>query len=264
MTRLLAVSSIILLLCGPAAAQTPGHGATAPPATVSSLAPGSLQPTAHNGPSSGSFLQSLRRDFAGTVTSDNLLLLGIGASGALGSHALDGRLSASHWGRDSLFRPGALVGSVAVQGGGALATYLVGRAFDAPQVSTLGAELIRAQIVSQTIAQGIKFTTTRRRPDGTSLSLPSGHTASAFATATVLQSHYGWKVGAPAYAVAAWVGASRMQMRRHYLSDVIAGAAIGLAAGRSVTVGRGNFRFAMTPIAAPGGAGLNFVRISSR
>lgn len=64
--------------------------------------------------------------------------------------------------------------------------------------------------------------------------------------------------------MAAWVGASRVQMRRHYLSDVIAGAAIGLAAGRSVTVGRGNFKFAMVPIAAPGGAGVNFVRIGSR
>jgi membrane-associated phospholipid phosphatase len=141
---------------------------------------------------------------------------------------------------------------------------VVGRAFDAPRVSQLGGELIRAQIVSQSITQSVKFVTTRTRPDGTPLSLPSGHTASAFATATVLQSNFGWKVGAPAYAAAVWIGASRVQMKRHFVSDVVAGAAVGLVAGRSVTIGRGDFRFAVTPMAASGGAGVNFVRLTSR
>jgi len=37
-----------------------------------------------------------------------------------------------------------------------------------------------------------------------------------------------------------------------------AGAAIGIIAGRSVTVGRGDARFAVAPSALPGGAGVNF------
>jgi membrane-associated phospholipid phosphatase len=77
----------------------------------------------------------------------------------------------------------------------------------------------------------------------------------------VLRAHFGWKAGVPAYAVATWVAASRMQSERHYLSDVIAGATVGILAGRSVTVGMGGTRFAVSPMAAPGGIGVSFVRI---
>jgi membrane-associated phospholipid phosphatase len=215
-------------------------------------------------PGFGSIFRSLKGDFTQTVTADNLVVLGLGGSGAFGAHSVDRRVADARWGARGVFEPGDFAGSALVQSSGALATYLVGRAFDAPRVSQVGSELIRAQIVSQTLTQGIKFTTTRTRPDGTSLSLPSGHTSSAFATATVLQSNFGWKVGVPAYAAAAWIGASRVQMKRHFVSDVIAGAAIGLVAGRAVTVGRGDMRFAMVPAAAPGGLGVNFVHLGSR
>jgi membrane-associated phospholipid phosphatase len=82
-----------------------------------------------------------------------------------------------------------------------------------------------------------------------------------FATASVLHGEYGWRVGLPAYAIASWVGASRIEKRRHYLSDVVAGATIGILAGRSVTIGAGPARFAITPLAAPGGVGVSFTRI---
>jgi membrane-associated phospholipid phosphatase len=89
-------------------------------------------------------------------------------------------------------------------------------------------------------------------------SFPSGHTSSAFATAAVLERHYGWKVGVPAYAAATYVGGSRLSENKHYLSDVIFGAAIGVVCGRATTVGSGRARMAMSPIAAPGGAGVEF------
>jgi membrane-associated phospholipid phosphatase len=125
-------------------------------------------------------------------------------------------------------------------------------------VAVLGADLVRAQFVSQGVTQAIKLSVGRTRPDGTSMSFPSGHSASAFATATVLQRHLGWKAGIPAYGVAAYVAASRIQAQRHYLSDVAFGAAIGIVAGRTVTIGHGNARFSVAPAAAPGGAGVNF------
>ena len=59
-----------------------------------------------------------------------------------------------------------------------------------------------------------------------------------FATATVLQRDLGWKVGVPAYGLATYVAASRIQDKRHFLSDVTFGAAIGIVAGRSVTIGQ--------------------------
>jgi membrane-associated phospholipid phosphatase len=58
--------------------------------------------------------------------------------------------------------------------------------------------------------------------------------------------------------MASWVAASRVQVKRHYLSDVAFGAALGIVAGRTVTIGRGETRFAVAPAVAPGGAGVNF------
>ena len=145
-----------------------------------------------------------------------------------------------------------------------MATYAIGRATDSPKVTSIGASLFRAQVVAQTTTQAIKFAVRRTRPDGTSLSLPSGHTAAAFATASALQSELGWKVGAAAYGAAAWVAASRVQARRHYLSDVIAGATIGIMAGRSVAVGNGKMRFALSPMPVPRGIGVSAVSLAMR
>jgi len=75
----------------------------------------------------------------------------------------------------------------------------------------------------------------RTRPDGGSQSFPSGHATSAFAGAAFLQMRYGWALGIPAYAVASYVGYSRVEAKRHYTSDVVAGAAIGIATNLAFT-----------------------------
>jgi membrane-associated phospholipid phosphatase len=113
------------------------------------------------------------------------------------------------------------------------------------------------------LTQGLKVIVQRPRPDGSGFSFPSGHASATFATATVLHQRLGWKVGIPAYAVAAGVAASRLQENQHYASDVIFGAAIGIAAGRAVTIGRGPARFALAPTAVHGGAGVTFTRIEA-
>jgi len=100
----------------------------------------------------------------------------------------------------------------------------------------------------------------RRRPDGSRFSFPSDHASSSFATATVLQRRLGWRVGVPAYAMATYVAASRLQENRHYLSDVVFGAGLGIVVSRSVTVGHGQHALAVVPLAAPGGVGIGFVR----
>ena len=64
--------------------------------------------------------------------------------------------------------------------------------------------------------------------DAGSPSFPSGHTSSAFSTATSLSIAFPkWYVVVPAYAWASSVGYSRMHLGVHYPSDVLAGAIVG-------------------------------------
>lgn len=208
--------------------------------------------------------REISRDFREIPQREHLVWLGVGAALSLASHRADGdvtrKLSASA-GVEAALDPGRVVGGIAAQLGGAVVTYAVGRLTNRPGVTQLGGDLIRAGVLAQAMTQGIKIAARRTRPDGTSLSFPSGHTASAFATATVLERHYGWKAGVPAYALAAYIGASRLSENRHYLSDVIFGATIGIVAGRTVTIGHGSTRFALTPLVTPGGAGVALVKL---
>lgn len=61
-----------------------------------------------------------------------------------------------------------------------------------------------------------------------SYAFPSGHTSSAFSTATSLSLAFPkWYVTVPAFAYASAVGYSRMDLGVHYPSDVLAGALLG-------------------------------------
>lgn len=79
---------------------------------------------------------------------------------------------------------------------------------------------------------GIKYTVKRHRPDGSSYnSFPSGHTASAFLAASLLHLEYRGKspwFGIGAYTLATLTGVSRVLNNRHWFTDVVAGAAIGV------------------------------------
>ncbi len=82
------------------------------------------------------------------------------------------------------------------------------------------------------VVNGIKYTADVQRPDSKATnSFPSGHTATAFMTATMLHKEYGerspwFSVGA--YTVATATGVSRLLNNRHYISDVLMGAGIGI------------------------------------
>lgn len=78
----------------------------------------------------------------------------------------------------------------------------------------------------------LKTITKVQRPDNSSFnSFPSGHTATAFMGAELLRREY-WDVspwiGVAGYAVAAGTGFFRMYNNRHWLTDVVAGAGIGI------------------------------------
>lgn len=67
-------------------------------------------------------------------------------------------------------------------------------------------------------------------------SFPSGHSASAWATATSLSYAYGWPLAVPTYSAALLTMASRLTDDRHWLSDTIAGATLGLFWGRATSL----------------------------
>lgn len=73
-----------------------------------------------------------------------------------------------------------------------------------------------------------KIVFNRTRPGGGNYSFPSGHTSPNFAIAGTLAYMYPWYIGVPAFAAAALVGYTRIDLNQHYASDVVAGAGIGL------------------------------------
>jgi hypothetical protein len=155
---------------------------------------------------------------------------------------------------------GEVLGGGWVQGAAALFTYGVGRLYDSPKVVHTGSDLIRAQILNGLIVTGLKVTVDRKRPDGGGYSFPSGHTAATFASASVLHGHFGWKVGAPAYSLAGFVAWTRMRDGQHWLSDVGAGATIGIIVGQAVTSGHRERTWTVVPTPMRGGFALFVMR----
>jgi membrane-associated phospholipid phosphatase len=251
---------LLALVCAlsvatPALAQTPP--ANSPPAQSTPA----LVPT----PALDSAFEQLFKgtigDFRRLPSDETLNWLGIGAAAAALGHTQDRHLTGSLSGSRRLggaLEAGQTIGGARLQAGGALATYTIGRLTRSPRVSALGADLFRAQVLAQVMTGVVKLSVRRTRPDGTEFSFPSGHTSVTFASATVLQRHLGWKVGVPAYAVASYVATSRIQAKRHFLSDVAFGAALGVIAGRTITIGDSHARFAVAPVAIPGGGGISF------
>jgi membrane-associated phospholipid phosphatase len=102
----------------------------------------------------------------------------------------------------------------------------------------------RHKVVGQTIILGmssvlvaqvvtfLKHSTHQLRPDGSTYnSFPSGHTTTAFVGAEMMNQEFGWR--SPWYSVAGYsmataTGVLRVMNNRHWLSDVVTGAGIGI------------------------------------
>lgn len=125
--------------------------------------------------------------------------------------------------------------------------------------------------ISTAIVVPLKKITKVERPDVSALnSFPSGHTAIAFASAEFLRREY-WNtspwIGVAGYGMAASTGLLRMYNNRHWFSDVVAGAGVGIA---STTLSyliydnvlkKHNLTFNITPTYQNGDIGLAFVQV---
>ena len=97
--------------------------------------------------------------------------------------------------------------------------------------SMLASDVFSTAIMAAAV-NGLKYTVQRPRPDQShNNSFPSGHTATAFMTATMLHKEYSWRspwFSIGGYTIAAVTGVSRILNNKHWMTDIAAGAAIGI------------------------------------
>jgi membrane-associated phospholipid phosphatase len=150
----------------------------------------------------------------------------------------------------SISRDVSFNGGIYVAGGVSAGMYAIGRWTHNDHLRETGLLAGEALIDSQIVTQAAKLVFQRQRPNqadgdgeffsGKGSSFFSGHASSSFAVATVIACEYHnhplavWG----SYGVATAVSLSRYTGRKHYLSDVLVGAAVGYGVGRYVCVNR--------------------------
>jgi membrane-associated phospholipid phosphatase len=226
----------------------------APPATDRAPSPAAAQTTAAAPwPDDKPFerlLTNLLEDARALGTSDTGFLLAGGTASTLLMQPADDRAAAwaDQAGESSLASFGRGLGDAWTQAGAAVGTYVIGRVGHHAQMTHIGSDLIRGQVLNGALTRATKLVIGRRRPSGGGQAFPSGHASATFTTAAILQSHYGWSVGIPAYAAAGFVGWSSVRTRAHWVTDVAAGATLGTIVGYAVTRGHRARDWQVVPI----------------
>jgi len=251
-TRILCIAVVVVAVVAPLPAQTLETSPDARPDTQSSAAASAPEPGAARG-----FLVDVAHDYTNFVSWQNGLWLGAGGLASLAAHQGDEAAFESVAAGNAPELPGGSAwGSSAVQLPLAVGWWVVGNAAHSERASAAGRDLVRAQISVTSWTYAIKLIAQRTRPNGEPHSFPSGHASNSFAAATVLAEHYGWKLGVPAYAMAAYTAASRVTANQHWVSDVVFGAALGVVSGRTVTLRLRQNRVSFLPVKLPGGGAV--------
>jgi hypothetical protein len=194
------------------------------------------------------------------------IILATGAGAAALVHPWDDEINEELQEANTLKKvmtPGKFIGYAWVQGGAALSLYFIGRYAMEPEAGThtnkmahLGFDLLRANILSQALTHGIKVAVRRDRPTGECCAFPSGHASLTFASAAVVERHFGYRASWPMFAIAGYVATSRLTDNRHFASDVLFGSALGMASGWTVVGQHGRGSFTVYPVPVKGGMGL--------
>lgn len=260
---------LILLVASSAAAQTTAEDP--PPAAAPAPAAQGPDPIVeHTETTWKSLLKDTGSDFVSfPQRKSTWVLLAAGGALALAAHPADEYVETHIVGNptaDGIFAVGKVLGNTYFQIGAALTMYIVGQQLtkdgdtQTHRLTHLSFDIIRAQIVAQALVQSIKISVRRDRPTGECCAFPSGHATSAFAAAAVLERHFGYRGSWPALLAASYVAASRLVDNRHFLSDVVFGAALGEAIGWTVVGRHGKPKIALQPIPVRGGMMVAFVR----
>ena len=231
MRRLLAAAVLVLAQATAAAAQTNGGSNVAV-----------------------RFIRDVGLDYKNFFSVENAELLTLGGAAAGAVHPVD--KSVASWVQENhpdTLPGGAEYGSQFLHIPVALAWWGIAAAFHSDKNADAGRDLLRAQLSVVSWTYAIKYAADRTRPNGDPRGFPSGHASTSFATAMVLQEHYGWKLGLPAILAAIYTAGSRIPANEHWSSDVVFGSALGMASGRTVTLHLRSTRVSLAPRAIPGG-----------
>lgn len=91
-------------------------------------------------------------------------------------------------------------------------------------------------VLTEAVTYGLKLSINKQRPDKSNdNAFPSGHTSTTFHSAGYIHRRYGFSYSIPAYALAGFTAASRIDSKKHDILDVLAGAAIGLGSNMLFT-----------------------------
>ncbi|MDH3734704.1 MAG: phosphatase PAP2 family protein [Gemmatimonadota bacterium] len=146
---------------------------------------------------------------------------------------------------------GRNLGRVEVAVGLSAGTLLLGEAIGSETTARVGLRSLESLVLTAGLTTVLKVGFGRSRPDTgfeedqfdpiafehSKWSFPSGHTSTVFALATTVSLELGddapW-VPFVAYPIAAWTGVSRVLDKKHWLTDVVAGAAVGIFSARVI------------------------------
>jgi membrane-associated phospholipid phosphatase len=209
------------------------------------------------------------------------ILISLGVAGAVGlTYAFDTQIrnkltARTSRSQDNAADAGSLVGNPFLHLGLAALTYGGAILADSPTWKETGEMMGEAVILADAATVIIKESSGRGRPDTTRSkgdfkpfgfnkdydSLPSMHTSSSFALASVLAvTTESLVMKTTYYAAATFVGYSRVYKNKHWASDVVLGAALGELCGRVVTSYHASkSRVALAPQTYESGAGLALV-----
>ena len=93
-------------------------------------------------------------------------------------------------------------------------------------------QFLKSFALSETSTYLLKRIVREHRPkphQASPYSFPSGHTSASFVSAAFIHKRYGLEYAIVPYMLATYVAYSRVHAKKHFVHDVVAGAALGIA-----------------------------------
>jgi len=186
----------------------------------------------------GNFLHFVGEDIHNMFSSEPLAVIGLGGVAAAGTYMLE-----DNWSCGGFMGEGLLKGCSEVCDhafglpllGFSTITWAGGALLNSPDGEETGQMLTEGLLLTYGMTGVLKIASSRTRPDcSNTRSFPSAHSSGTACAAVILWDCYGPQAGIPATVIAAFTALSRVNLEKHYPSDVIAGAAIGISIGLAV------------------------------